>query len=655
MDARSRCVTSFLKQEVSPSEDIVTYTDNRECLNLISSRHGGLFVTIDNVSRLPMPSDRKLNERLHNLFKRHPCFPAPHPKDMRDTFMIRHYAGTVTYTIASFVDKNNNIISDQFEELIKRSTSRILQDINGRNRSNSQNSQASKSSTLTSLGSSKRLKSGSTSSLFSTQMKGLTTELEGTSCNFVRCIKPNTQMKPGVFDKPFVVEQLRCSGTVQACEVLRVGLPTRILYAEVVDVYKPMLPPAIFARFESNEKLFTQAILHAYGFPSSAYRLGDTRLFFRTGKIDLLDKLLTPSQASTEKLPAQIVHYVTKKRWISAVSTIITFNIFKRIYYECKYNRKATVIQCMVRQHLARKRLRKLRVLHRISKVWNRMAHQAQIMHAYQDLPDHKMVLLDKLLKKSYLPPQQRWLLKWLGPLQKIIYMQKLWKKVVSQYLAKRAFIWLFETVKRKRSVVLVQVQVRVLIAKARFRRLKKERLARERWRMAYVKVKTFCTFSRQFQKIHVVRLESENEKLQDTIEATTRRLELAELEAREMRAKFEKAQMQLEAREAELLEQSSRITDLEDDLECAQVEVTELRQKSSSGFLERVIRFFTCSSATVPPASPPKSVKAVSVRKPVELKQRERLPSETVVDAEDEEMKAKDADVLYSVSRYCF
>lgn len=649
-------MSSFLKEEVSPSEDVVQYSDNRECLNLISSRNGGLFVTIDNVSRLPMPSDRKLNERLHNLFKRNPCFPAPHPKDIRDTFMIKHYAGTVTYTIASFVDKNNNIISDQFEELIKRSTSRLLQDINGRNRSNSQTSQSSKTSPLPALGSSKRLKSGSTSSLFSTQMKGLTTELEGTSCNFVRCIKPNTQMKPGIFDKPFVVEQLRCSGTVQACEVLRVGLPTRILYAEVVDVYKPMLPPEIFARFESNEKLFTQAILHAYAFPSSAYRLGDTRLFFRTGKIDLLDKLLTPSQASTAKLPSQIVHYVAKKRWISATATVMTLNVFKRVYYACKYNRKATMIQCMVRQHLARKRLRKLRVLHRISKVWTRMAHQAQIMHAYQDLPDHKMVLLDKLLKKNYLPPQQRWLLKWLGPLQKVIYLQKLWKKVVSQYLAKRAFVWLFETVKRKRSVVLVQVQVRVLIAKARFRRLKQERLARERWRTAYVKVKTFCLFSRQFQKIHVVRLESENDTLVDELEVTKRRLALAELDAQEVRRQYERAHKQLEARTAALQEQSTRIAALEADVECARVEVAEMRQKSSGSFLERAIRFFTCSSATIPSVSPRKTVspKATFVR-PVELKPRERLPSETFVDAEDEEVKAKDADVLYSVSRYCF
>ncbi|KAG6597821.1 myosin-like protein [Phytophthora cinnamomi] len=99
----------FLAEQVAPSGDLVAYSDNRECLNLIASRHGGLFATIDNVSRLPMPSDRKLNERLHTLFKRHPCFPTPHPKDIRDTFLIRHYAGTVSYTIDSFVDKTTTL------------------------------------------------------------------------------------------------------------------------------------------------------------------------------------------------------------------------------------------------------------------------------------------------------------------------------------------------------------------------------------------------------------------------------------------------------------------------------------------------------------------------------------------------------------------
>ncbi|KAG7396585.1 hypothetical protein PHYBOEH_002047 [Phytophthora boehmeriae] len=692
----------FLAEQVEPSGDLVAYSDNRECLNLIASRHGGLFATIDNVSRQPMPSDRKLNERLHTLFKRHPCFPTPHPKDIRDTFLIRHYAGTVSYTIDSFVDKNNNIISDQFEELLKNSTSRVLQDLtgNGRNgnRARSESNVSTKSTGSSPLGdnsaSSKRLKGGSTSNLFSTQMKGLTTELEGTSCNFVRCIKPNTQMKVGVFDRPFVVEQLRCSGTVQACEVLRVGLPTRILYVEVVDVYRSMLPYEVFERFDSNDKLFTQAILWAYDFPTGAYRLGDTRLFFRTGKIDLLDKLLTPDPASTENLGKQMLLYLRKKHWISMATSVIAFNTFKRIFQDVRYRRRATMIQCMVRQHLARKRVRKIRVQLRMHKLWTRMSHQAQIMHAYQDRPDDKMVLLDKLLSKNYLPLQQRWLLKWLGPLQRVIYLQKRWKKITAQYMAKRGFLWLFESVRRKRSALRVQSHVRAMIARTRFLELKKKALARRRWHAAYLKVKVFCLFNRQLRLIHVNRLEKDNTVLMKSMTAVTDKLSEAQEEAKTARLQLKQLQLSYDEAKIEAKQQFQRVQELEVALQARRFEVAELRRRSTGGGLvERIIRFFTCSAAISPPSSPrgmvtpsplpsmkrqtqtasedtsdkgDRIVWATPLSEAVMIPHDEEggtvkrlsvtaLSEELPFDPEEEEIRSKDADMLWSVSRYMF
>jgi myosin heavy subunit len=712
--------------------DSVQYADNRECLNLISSRHGGLFVTIDNVARLPQPSDRKLNEKLHTLFKRHPCFPTPHPKDMRDTFKIRHYAGTVTYTINSFVDKNNNIISEQFEELLQHSRSRVMQDMAGSNaqangaagdastdslrRVRSSSSMSVKSAGMhpgsRSLGgAAKRLKGGSTSSLFATQMKGLTTELEGTSCNFVRCIKPNTQMKVGMFDKQFVVEQLRCSGTVQACEVLRVGLPTRILYAEVVDAYRNLLPANVFARFDGNDKLFTQAILYANEFPTDAYRLGDTRLFFRTGKIDLLDKLLAPASSNSGKqndeLAGKMMRYLHKKRWVSVATRAVVFSAFQRIFEECKFRRRAIIIQCMVRQHLARKRVRKERVLHRISRLWNKMSHRAQIMHAYQDRPDDKMALLNKLLARNYLPPDQRWLLKWLGPLQRVIYLQKRWKKIIAQYQAKRAFLWLHESVKKKRAVLRMQAHVRCLIAKTRFQRLKRERLARERWRAAILKVKVFRVFARRLREIHVSRLEKENQTLQSSLNEAAERMRLAEEESRSTRLKLKQIEVSYDSARIEAKQQEERIRHLEMELQRVKrrgsitVNVTTTDSTSCSGsttsrpaarvimagsLLERVIRFFTCSATISPPPTPgtqqqqqahamamaananpstnptaypltpkyPVIVKAFSEK---DLK-RGRLASETLVGEEmpeDEEIRAQDSDRLWSISRYMF
>ncbi|CAI5708211.1 unnamed protein product [Hyaloperonospora brassicae] len=694
----------FLARQAAPSGDLVAYSDNRECLNLMASRHGGLFATIDNVSRLPMPSDRQLNERLHTLFKRHPCFPTPHPKDVRDTFLIRHYAGTVSYTISSFVDKNNNIVSDQFEELLKSSSSRVLQDLTGNthnsNRARSGSITSTKSTELSPLrsssASSKRLKGGSTSNLFSTQMKGLTTELEGTSCSFVRCIKPNTLMQTGVFDRPFVVEQLRCSGTVQACEVLRVGLPTRILYAEVVDVYRNLLPHEVFCQFDSNDKLFTQAILWAYDFPPAAYRLGDTRLFFCTGKIDLLDKLLTPAPVSTENLGKQLLLYLRKKRWISLTTAVFAFNAFKRVFQEVRYRRRATMIQCLVRQHLARKRVRRIRVHRRINKFWTRMSRQAQIMRAYQDRPEDKMVLLDKLLAKSYLPVQQRWLLKWLGPLQRVIYLQKRWKKITAQHMAKRGFLWLYERVRRTRSALLVQSQVRAMIAKTRFLKLKKKALARSRWHAAYLKTRVFCLFNRQLRRIHVDRLEKDNASLVQSLTAVSGQMSKAQEEARTVKLQLKQLQVSHHEVKIEAKQQRKRVEELELVLQARRSEIAELRRqaKRDCGLVERIIRFFTCNSVISPPSSP---LGMVTPSRLPTLKQQAQSASEETFDKaepivwatplsevvmnlqeedgsaakrrmnaiaeseeptlalEEEEFRIKDADMLWSVSRYMF
>ncbi|TDH65903.1 hypothetical protein CCR75_001339 [Bremia lactucae] len=690
-----------LLDHMSPSGDLVVYADNRECLNLIASRHGGLFATIDNVSRLPMPSDRKLNERLHTLFKRHPCFPTPHPKDLRDTFQICHYAGTVTYTIDSFVDKNNNIISDQFEELLKHSSSRVLHDssCHSSNRARSDSIVSPKSAGLSPLpggsASSKRLKGGSTSNLFSMQMKGLTSELEGTNCNFIRCMKPNTQMKVGLFDRPYVVEQLRCSGTVQACEVLRVGLPTRILYAEVVDVYRNLLPDDIFCRFNANDKLFTQAILYVYDFSTSAYRMGTSRLFFRTGKIALLDKLLTPAPVTIKNLGQELVRFLRKKHWIHAVTAIMTFNAWKRIFDNVRYQRRATILQCMVRQHSARKRVCQLRKKLSMHTLWTRLAYRAQTMRAYQDCPDDKMVLLEKVVaKKTCLPESQRWLVTWLGPLQQILYMQKQWKRLLTQFTAKRGFVWLLETVRKKRSTICLQSNVRAMLARMRYRLLKKKALARSRWHKAFLQITIFSLFCRCLRRIHVNRLEKDNAKLTSGLASAMNRLteiqdeaKVARLQLKELHVSFDHVQQNAKCH-------FQRVEELEQALERKNREVAELQRQMTTGrgFVERIVCFFTCSAAVSPPVSPREMVTSSS-RLPPFKRQIQSASEETSDKAErivwatplsdailipqdddsstvkrcfsgttmskeatlENDVCLKDADMLWSMSRYLF
>lgn len=49
---------------------------------------------------------------------------------------------------------------------------------------------------------------------------------------------PSNPLPPPLSDR-YVVEQLQCLGILQTCEVLKVGMPTRVTYAELKEVRTP--------------------------------------------------------------------------------------------------------------------------------------------------------------------------------------------------------------------------------------------------------------------------------------------------------------------------------------------------------------------------------------------------------------------------------
>ncbi|EOD06811.1 hypothetical protein EMIHUDRAFT_106740 [Emiliania huxleyi CCMP1516] len=146
-------------------------------------------------------------------------------------------------------------------------------------------------------------------------MSALVAELDSTRCNFVRCIKPNPAMAAGVFDAPYTVTQLRHTGMLQCCELLKHGFPTRISYTEVVERYAPHLPPDV-GRLRLPPRDFAAAVAYGFGVQRDLYQLGATRLFFRAGGVACLDGRPSPPAAvfATRTAAGRIVARV--RRWI---------------------------------------------------------------------------------------------------------------------------------------------------------------------------------------------------------------------------------------------------------------------------------------------------------------------------------------------------
>jgi len=59
--------------------------------------------------------------------------------------------------------------------------------------------------------------------------------LNGTTPNYVRCIKTNAVKKPGIFTAPMCLEQLRYAGVFEAVSIRKQGFPFRFTHE---DFYK---------------------------------------------------------------------------------------------------------------------------------------------------------------------------------------------------------------------------------------------------------------------------------------------------------------------------------------------------------------------------------------------------------------------------------
>ena len=75
-------------------------------------------------------------------------------------------------------------------------------------------------------------------STFRESLASLMIAIRKTSPHYVRCIKPNSEKKPGLFVKLDVLQQLRCGGVLESIRISKAGFPTRRVYEAFAPRYK---------------------------------------------------------------------------------------------------------------------------------------------------------------------------------------------------------------------------------------------------------------------------------------------------------------------------------------------------------------------------------------------------------------------------------
>jgi len=251
------------------------FVDNQWCLALLEEA-GGIQATLDDVCKMPMADDLVFLDRLA-FDKANKC------KDMkgleylvipklRGTFVIKHYAASVAYSVEGFCERNKDILPASAVALIQSSTDAVL--------SMSFDLVAAEQG-LDASGHNKKINKKSVSARFKSDLAALIDNINKSGAHFVRCINPNRHKAPARFDDQKVVEQLRCGGVIEAMRMARLSFPHRYTHAHFANSFVPFLCPDVSPSLSDAHKCLE--CFKALGGASSDYAVGKTLVLLKLG------------------------------------------------------------------------------------------------------------------------------------------------------------------------------------------------------------------------------------------------------------------------------------------------------------------------------------------------------------------------------------
>ncbi|PIO61362.1 hypothetical protein TELCIR_17116, partial [Teladorsagia circumcincta] len=193
---------------------------------LFERKPSGLLDLLDEESRLPRPTPQHYTMAAYESNKGHFRLESPRRSRLRqhrdlredEAFLVRHYAGTVCYQTAQFLEKNNDTLHNSLEFLVEQSSVKFIRNL-------FEGSHAPEPAPGR-RGGGGRLQAATVGGKFRTQLTVLLEKLKETGTHFVRCVKPNSSMSAGVCDGAAILSQLKCAGMASVLKLMQKGFPS---------------------------------------------------------------------------------------------------------------------------------------------------------------------------------------------------------------------------------------------------------------------------------------------------------------------------------------------------------------------------------------------------------------------------------------------
>eukprot|EP00615_Pteridomonas_danica_P012032 CAMPEP_0114375544 /NCGR_PEP_ID=MMETSP0101-20121206/36349_1 /TAXON_ID=38822 ORGANISM="Pteridomonas danica, Strain PT" /NCGR_SAMPLE_ID=MMETSP0101 /ASSEMBLY_ACC=CAM_ASM_000211 /LENGTH=1208 /DNA_ID=CAMNT_0001529645 /DNA_START=319 /DNA_END=3941 /DNA_ORIENTATION=- len=288
------------EQEMYISEGLdwsqVSFHDNQGLIDLIGKKPKGLLPICEEHVMLSYKRPANNSALLQQMDKTHapvdakgkPVVAAPgvdnfyaKPRFNSDSqFIIKHFAGDVTYDITNFIEKNRDALNEELREMLETSKKPFVKCLFGdpdlrepgmagyldpdmivekkpekanpfdefgddpRFAQQSPHKEAGRARPRLSSAALTKGKSAGANSVslrFREQLEELTQTLRSTQPHYIKCIKPNPVKAAAAVSPMLIVQQLRYSGVLEVVRIRREAYPTRLSFPALHKAFSNLL------------------------------------------------------------------------------------------------------------------------------------------------------------------------------------------------------------------------------------------------------------------------------------------------------------------------------------------------------------------------------------------------------------------------------
>jgi myosin heavy subunit len=268
-------VKEYEREQIQWSYDDFYFQTNTKCIELIEGKRTGVLSLLDEQCIMPNGCDETFCLKLSQIVDH------PHLQLARMSvtqFTIKHYAADVVYDVQGFCAKNKDPVQPALMDLLSKGSSQYVQMLFGEYDGPKNSIDPSKPRVASQARANSTIIFESVTAKFKRQLTDLMQRIYAAQPHFVRCINPNSRKVARQLEPEMVLDQLRCSGLMEAVRVSRAGFPVRILHTDFVSRFNILVEPANPSDSAQNQ---VQSMVLSLNVLPDSYRIGITKLFLR--------------------------------------------------------------------------------------------------------------------------------------------------------------------------------------------------------------------------------------------------------------------------------------------------------------------------------------------------------------------------------------